>query len=94
MTEIQQPAPSAPVLRRPWLSIASVVVAVFSILGGVFAAVAAVALGHLGRSSEPTGRVTSTIGLVIGWASLAYHGVVVAWGIIIAVLISLADWQF
>jgi hypothetical protein len=94
MTDTSQALPPAPVARRPWLSIASVVVAVFSIFGGVFAAVAAVALGYLGRSSEPSVRVTSTIGLAIGWASLAYHGVVVAWGIIIAVAFSQADWHF
>jgi hypothetical protein len=80
--------------QMAWISVVAVAVAALSIFLGFFVALIAVVLGHIGRALEPSARHTSTLALVIGYASVVLHGLFLLGMAILAHSFANSNWQF
>jgi hypothetical protein len=80
--------------QMAWISFVAVAVAALSIFLGFFVALIAVVLGHIGRALEPSARHTSTLALVIGYASVVLHGLFLLGMAILAHSFANSNWQF
>jgi hypothetical protein len=80
--------------QMAWISVVAVAVAALSIFLGFFVALIAVVLGHIGRALEPSARHTSTLALVIGYASVVLHGLFLLGMAVLAHSFANSNWQF
>lgn len=80
--------------QTAWFSVSALALAAISIVGGFFVAVAAVFLGHIARRTEPDGRRTAALALVIAYVSAVGHGLFFLATAFLAASFADSDWQF
>ena len=91
------PPPAAPVAPAPagphYLSIVAFTLGLVGVISPGLPSLAAIVLGHIGLSKEPTGRTFAIIGLVAGYVMVGLFviGMIVffsIWGVVLSTILS------